>query len=619
MDIEVNAPTTVVNKSLRKNTLNAAKEEYNLVHEPVSIQFQHLSYTVTMGSFRKTQKQIFHDLSGKIPSGQLVALMGPSGAGKTRLMDVLSGYTTKGVTGSIYVNGEVHNSVRFRSVSCYLTQDERLQELLTVEENMSIVSDLKLGKKKSRNERNDIINDIVNSLGLTEKRHTITSQLSGGQRKRLSIALELINNPTVMFLDEPTTGLDSSSCNKVLELLKTLALQGRTIICTIHQPTAKHFQLFDQVYILASGKCVYQGSPIKVVSYLESINLPCPIYHNPADYIIELAAGEYGADNIDNLASAIGNGKCTAWLQNNKVESVKVLIKLYDTNFSNTDSARNEVDYNHQLRVLLRRDLIKMKRNKMLTHLRIAVNIFVSVVLGAIFVNAGSEASRMHQNFNCLTVVMINHIMCIALLTSVTFPLEMSILVKEHFNRWYSLKAYYTSVTLLDLPITFISCFLFSIIVYVWTCQPLELSRFLMFLAVSVLSVIVGQSCGLLLGAWFNVTNAFFLTTNLMITMLLFCGNSIVRRDMPTIFQWGTNLSYFRYALEGIISSIYGQNRGRISCNEAVYCYYRYPKQFMELMDIPDRYWTDVLALIIIAIILRITAYFVLKAKIQST
>ncbi|XP_073824320.1 ATP-binding cassette sub-family G member 4 [Musca autumnalis] len=617
-----NSPVDTQEPMQNGNTLDGKEMERfsNLPsREPVDMQFNNLSLTVNLG-FRKGNKEILHNVSGKFPGSQLIAIMGPSGAGKSTLLDALSGFKTTGVDGSILLNGRRRDLPAFRRMSCYITQDDRLQPLLTVNENMHIAADLKLGPNVSYEEKEARIEDILLMLGLYDHDQTMTKRLSGGQKKRLSIAMELINNPTVMFLDEPTTGLDSSSCTKVLELCKMLAQQGRTIICTIHQPTAKLFQIFDQVYVLAAGNCVYQGSTEKLVPFLQAVDLPCPMYHNPADYIIELACGEYGHDKVDTLKSATENGNCLTWFDHpEKILKSTDLMRKYPVAKKTKTRSLEDTSYMNQLSVLMHRGYIKAKRDTTLTHLRIGVNVFVAIILGAVYANSGKEGSRVIDNYNLLFAILIHHSMTTMMLTVLTFPIEMSILLKEHFNRWYSLKAYYTSITLLDLPISIVGSFLFTVIIYLWSYQPMEWSRFWMFFAISVLTVFVGQSFGLMIGAWFDVVNGTFLAPVLTIPMMMFAGFGVTLRDLPSYLKWGSHISYLRYGLEGFVSAIYGNDRGTLECEEAPYCHYRYPRKFLdEITMTGDQFWNDIIALGIIILIFRIAAFVILKAKIKS-
>ncbi|KAL4715525.1 hypothetical protein ACJJTC_009151 [Scirpophaga incertulas] len=517
-----------------------------------------LRTVATLHSTGTGHKQILHGVHGRLRPKQLIAIMGPSGAGKSTLLDVLSGYRITGVGGSVFINGRGRNMKHFKKMSCYIQQDDRLQGLLTVGENMSLASNLKLPTTMDKYEKGAIIEDILTNLGLYEHINTRGSQLSGGQKKRLSIALELINNPLIMFLDEPTTGLDSSSCTQVVQLCRKLAHEGRTI-----PPVSVCIRALQD----------------NLVPYLEEARVPCPIYHNPADYVIELACGEYGDDKIQILTSKAENGKALNWFEDStSIPTMEVLRKHFPLSVlreQDTGSTLEETSQSNQRTVLIKRGFLKAKRDTTMTYLRVIVNIVVGIMLGMLFVGAGNEGSRVLENYNLLFAILMHHMMSPMMLTILTFPSEMSILSKEHFNRWYSLGSYYISITLVDLPISIVACAIFSVIVYTMSAQPLDISRFSMFFAISLYTVLVAQSFGLMIGAAFNVVNGTFLGPTLSVPMMMFAGFGVTLRDLPSYLYWGSYVSYLRYGLEGFIGAIYGLERPVLDCNQALYCHYK--------------------------------------------
>lgn len=227
-----------------------------------------------------------------------------------------------------------------------------------------------------------------------EKREDVFAvDLSGGEQKRLSIAIELLDNPKILFLDEPTTNLDSVTSNQCIQLLKNLAAEGRTVICSIHQPSVNVFQMFDHVYALADGTCIYQGSSFNVVPFLSDLDLICPSTYSPADFLLEIANNDYGQQNDrlrDKVVVRESREIKTADVPAD-ILSAKKLIKILSAK-----SIKNEIS------ALTKRNWLNNMRDKTLTMMRLIIHLVISVFIGTMYQGIGQEGSNILNTYKFL-------------------------------------------------------------------------------------------------------------------------------------------------------------------------------------------------------------------------
>lgn len=209
--------------------------------------------------------------------GKLVGIMGASGSGKSTLLNVLNG-SEKPSSGRVLINGiDVHEEPKkIRGVVGYIPQDDLLMEDLTVYENLYYAARLCFGNYSDK-EIDEVVERVLLSLGLSETRDLkvgspLQKTISGGQRKRLNIGLELLREPTILFVDEPTSGLSSRDSENIMDLLKELSLRGKMIFVVIHQPSSDIFKMFDTLIILdVGGFQIYYGNPVESMAYFQEI------------------------------------------------------------------------------------------------------------------------------------------------------------------------------------------------------------------------------------------------------------------------------------------------------------------------------------------------------------
>ncbi|CAF0837422.1 unnamed protein product [Adineta steineri] len=505
---------------------------------------------------RFIQRTLLDGISGQIHPQQVVALMGPSGCGKTTLLNTLAGRAMNGVTGDIWFNNQRYDKGMKRKLA-YVLQQDLFFEPLTVKQQLTYTALLRLPNHLSRKDKLAQVEQIIDQLRIRKCANTPIMLVSGGEKKRVNIGTELLTNPSVIFLDEPTSGLDSTSAVALIDVLRELAMAGKTVITSIHQPSSQIFQSFDQLILLADGKTIFMGKPLNALAYFGTMGHQSPAQYNPADYVMDLV----------NQDMKIREELKEAYLQNRMIEGQPRPSNI-GTQYLVAEPSGKESDLTNPDNVnlipdkkegkwpigFLAQTLILFSRSFQLTgkaqftFLNFAQALSLAVVCGLCWLQLDYNESTIPDRSSYIFFIMIFWPIQTLMMGLLSFPFERGVIEKERASGSFRLSAYFVAKSLSEAPLKLVLPTLFLIISYWMARINNNFAIFLAILVFQLLSILIAESYGLFLGAAFkNLYHAITVATVSLMTLML-VGGFFIKNLPHWLDVWTPWLSLFKYA-----------------------------------------------------------------------
>lgn len=406
---------------------------------------------------KKSTSVILNEVSGTITGG-FWAIMGSSGSGKTTLLSTLSLRLDKiymSIEGEMRLNGKEYSTSLLKQISAYVMQDDVVMAELTVQETLNYASYLRLPSTFTKEDRQTRIDEVIKMMGIGHCRDTIVGDtrrkgISGGERKRLCIAIELLSRPKLLFLDEPTSGLDSSTSLSICRALKHLSLSGEcTVICTIHQPQQKIFELFDNLILMKLGSIVYQGAAHKSLDYFQAIGKPVPQGENPADHIL----------NVITPAAS----------EHHKNDENKFIVPIDLTLGEDKPllMGGSGVSWFTQFSVLFDRSFKQYTRRHILIFMNLAVTLLLATFVSqGIWKDIGTTQLSLATRLPSLFFACVLQGVTASLQSVNNFPGERALMLRERQSGAYSVSAYFMAKTITDMLTQMWPPIIFTCIVY---------------------------------------------------------------------------------------------------------------------------------------------------------
>ncbi|XP_053998042.1 protein scarlet isoform X1 [Hylaeus anthracinus] len=546
---------------------------------------------------RNVCKQLVDNVRGAARPGDLTAIIGASGAGKSSLMTALAFRTGPEllVHGEIRANGVPVDSSYMMVNSGYMHQDDLFVETMTVIEHLWFMvrnplkrqtqmieidavssrfagtllqARMKLDKRTRIADIREKIDGLLRNVGLASRRDVRIGNgfddkvLSGGEKKRLAFATELLIDPKILFLDEPTTGQDSHSANSLVSQLKTFAGQGRTVLCTIHQPSSAIFDSFDRIILIADGRVAFAGRTEWAVQFFASQGYECPRNYNPADYLIAIVAT---GSRDENGGEEVTRKVCDVFLTSEASNEIDyILMKELELGHSSNSPAMLLLDsesiaqkgsrYFSRLYWLVYRDFLQVLRDPSVQIVRILQKVSVALIAGLCFVGSvNMDQLGIQATQGVIFILVSENAFFPMYATLALIPQELPLLRREYRAGMYPIHVYYVARMLSLVPGLIVEPLLFATIIYWLAGLRNSAEAFGLTLLVLLLTINVSTACGCFFSTAFEsvpLAMAYLVPFDyvLMITM----GPFLKLGSLPVYIRWVKYLSWLLHSSEAL-------------------------------------------------------------------
>jgi len=552
--------------------LNPATDEVELVWSALS---------VTLKEKDGDERVLLDKLHGKASPGRLLCVIGPSGSGKTTLLNALAGqlpYTKKmHLEGYITANGQAIPVPGIRSG--FVAQEDLFFSQMTVKETLMMATEMRSASISTPEAREALVDNVIRRLGLGKCSDTPvgdakTRGLSGGEKKRLSIACELVSKPQLILADEPTSGLDAFAAQQAMQALKDLTDDNHTVIASIHQPRSSIFAMFDDLCLLSDGQLIYFGPAQEALAHFEKLGHVCPLHYNPAEFLADLVAIDHSDEVKENesrqrvmsLAAAWENETQSASKSNlqgggGELEARQDSGALVAAGYS-AGNVRPGCSLRRQIALLLKRSWRQVTRDKATLASRASSQISSAVVFSGIYWRMGRGQADIQDRLGLLQVSAVGVAMTAMIKTLNVFPQERTIVTRERSRAAYPVFPYLVAKLAAELPVGAIFPAMFGSILYPSAGLNAKISRFGKYLAILTAESFSAQALGLAVGAAAPSTSAALaIGPAVMLVFIVFGGLFVNAEGLPTALKLVPSTSLIKQSFEGAcINEFQGEN-----------------------------------------------------------